>query len=152
MAVEIGQDMKDRPLKSGIYVSLVAGAFYLGKTNPSELDFKEHLIENAGELLKLGEPIRNPTSDNHMQNLFKCYNSGQIRYLNFGLFSVMWRDNYKEGVDLFDAQCKPLKVGWFDLPERTLDIGILGKWHWIEKAMKDYDINPNEWNEQGNAK
>ena len=145
VGVETLQDMKDRPVKSAFYLSLLGGAIFFAKKNPSEEDFMEQLTNNMNELMLVGDPIRNPISDGHMQTLRKAYNTGEMRYLNLLFFSIMWRDNYHRRTDLYKAQCKPLKVGWLDLPDRTLDIGVLGKWWWVEKAMIDYDINPNEW-------
>ena len=152
VGVETLQDMKNRPFKTTIYLGLLGGIAYLGKTNPSELDFQEQLVHNCNELLQVGDPIRNPNSDSHMQKLLQHYNAGLMRKLNLGICSIMWMDNYEKGTDLYDAQCKSLKVGWMDMKDRTVDVGILGKWWWIEKAMLDYDINPNEWPEEDSNK
>lgn len=35
------------------------------------------------------------------------------------------------------------------LRERVVDVGFLGHWWMMERRMKDFDINPNEWDEQG---
>jgi hypothetical protein len=148
VVIETGQDMKERPIKAGIYIGLLGAIGFLGKTNPSEGSFREELLENMDELLLIGEPIRNPNSDGHMQKLMWCYNNDQIRRLNLGVCSLMWQDNFAKEVDLFEAQCKPLKVGWLDMKERVLDIGIAGRWLWLNKAMIDYDINPTEWPEE----
>ena len=34
-------------------------------------------------------------------------------------------------------------------PERIVDIGFLDRWWFTKKAMEDYDISSDEWNEQG---
>ena len=28
-----------------------------------------------------------------------------------------------------------------------MDVGYLGRWHNLDQSMKDFDINPEEWNE-----
>ena len=65
-----------------------------------------------------------------------------------GVCSFMWVDDYSSESDLFKVKCSPLKVGWRDMPQRIIDIGVLGKWWWIEKAMVDYDIHEEDWEDQ----
>ncbi|CAD5113579.1 DgyrCDS2742 [Dimorphilus gyrociliatus] len=146
--VETGQDMKKKPLKSGIYLTILGSLLYMGKNNPSMTDFEENLIINTNELLQVGDPIRNPTSNNHMQRISGLRNEGVLKRTSFGIFSIVWYDNYDPIVDVYEARCKHLKVGWVELfRERVIDIGFLNKWWWIQKAMEDYDINPEEWGE-----
>ena len=57
----------------------------------------------------------------------------------------MWIDKYSSNVCLSKAQVPPLKVGWLDLKERVIDIGVLGRWRRLEEAMNNYDINEEEW-------
>ncbi len=33
--------------------------------------------------------------------------------------------------------------------DRLVDIGFLGRWWLMERSMREYDINPAEWDEQG---
>ena len=35
------------------------------------------------------------------------------------------------------------------IEERLIDVGINGNWKISEKIMRDYDVNIDEWNEQG---
>ena len=57
----------------------------------------------------------------------------------------MWIDDHSSWSDLYKTQCYPLKVGWLDMPERIIDIGAFGKWWGMEKAMVDYDIHEEDW-------
>ena len=75
----------------------------------------------------ISDMIRNPVSDNHVQKLIRSYNEGIIRILNLGVCSLMWLDNYDKKVDLYKAQCKPLKVGWLEMKDRIVDIGVLDR-------------------------
>ena len=38
------------------------------------------------------------------------------------------------------------------ISERFVDIGIHGKWKMFEDALEEYDINIDEWDEQGKPK
>ena len=141
--------MKEKPAKSVFYLSSLAGIGYLIKTNPNEQSFRGEILECSNELLLLGDAIRNPNSNDHVQDLIEAYNAGHIRRLNLGVCTLMWRDNYDASVDLYEARCKSTRVGWLGIKDRIMDIGVMGRWLWLEKALIDYDINPNEWkNEQ----
>lgn len=135
-------------MKSAIYVALLGTAGYLMKTNPNESSFKEQLVNNTNDLLLLSDAIRNPRADSHTQKVMQYANAGRIRRLNLGVCSLMWLDNYEKGVDVYNAHCDPLKVGWLDLKERVVDIGIMNRWLLLQDSMTDFDINPQEWGEE----
>ena len=62
----------------------------------------------------------------------------------------MWEDNFDANVGLFEAQCDYMKPTYREIiEERLIDIGISGNWKISEKIMKDYDVNIDEWNQQG---
>ena len=148
VAVEAAQDAKLHPFKTGVYFALLSVAGYFTKTNPTKRQFESELTECANDIAVVGEPVRSPHSDTHVQHLVCCTNAGLLRRTTFGIFSVMWIDNYDPAVDVYEARCKLLKVGWLEWPERIVDIGVLGHWRWLEQAMIDYDINPAEWEDQ----
>ena len=140
--------MKAKPAKSVFYLGALAGVGYLMKTNPTECDFRGQILECSNELLLLGDAIRNPNSNGHIQDLIESYNAGHIRRLNLGVCSLMWLDDYDATVDLYEARCKSTRVRWLDMKDRIVDIGVMGRWLWLEKALIDYDINPEEWKEK----
>lgn len=147
VAGEIWQDMKDHPVKSVVYIGALGAVVYACKHNPDETSFRTQLLDNVTELATLGD-IRNPSTEHHVQTLVHYYNTGQTRHLNLGVCSLMWVDRFDRQVDLYEAQAKPLKVGWLDLRDRLLDIGFLDHWYWLDRAMLNYDINPLEWGEK----
>lgn len=145
VAVETVGDMKSHPIKATIYITSLGFTGYLMKTNPSKESFYESVTENANKLVTVGDPIRNPYSETHIRNLVDCANRGVLRRLTFGVCSFMWIDNFDESVDLYEARCKPLKVGWLEWRERIVDFGMVGRWWELDKAMQEYDVNPDEW-------
>jgi len=145
VAVETWADMRANKTKSVIYGIVLGTSGYLIATNPSETHFYKQLMENTNDLLQVGDPIRNMNSDSHMQELYRNWNQGRLRRFTFGVCSVMWVDNFDRDVDLYEAQCKHLKVGWLDWKDKMVDVGIAGRWRLLDRAMFDYDINPNEW-------
>ena len=145
--MEAVQDAKQHPIKTSVYLASLSVAAYFVKTNPTKWQFESQVTQCANDLAVVGDPIRNPSSDKHIQHLVCCANAGLLRRTTFGVFSVMWTDNYDSAVDVYEARCKLLKVGWFEWPERIVDIGVLGRWRWLEQSMMDYDINPTEWDD-----
>jgi len=148
VAVEAAEDAKQHPFKTSAYFTLLAIAGYFMRTNPTRHQFDSQLTECANDIATVGDPIRNPSSEQHIQHLVCCANAGLLRRTTFGVFSLMWIDNYDPAVDVYEARCKLLKVGWFEWPERVIDIGVLGRWIWLENAMIDYDVNPEEWKDE----
>ncbi len=140
-------DMKARPIKSAVYITTLGTVVYFCKHNPTEASYKVQLQNNANDLLLLSDLIRNPVSDSYVQKMRNAYNAGLVRRLNLGVCSLMWLDNYDPGVDVYPAQCKPLKVGWLDMKDRIVDVGVLDRWIYMERALVDFDVNPVEWEE-----
>lgn len=145
VAVETVGDMKSHPIKATIYITSLCVTGYLVKTNPSVESFYQNVTENANKLVTVGDPIRNPYSEKHVKSLVDYANRGLLRRFTFGVCSFIWVDNFDESVDLYEAQCKHLKVGWLDWRERIVDFGMVGRWWQLDKAMQEYDVNPDEW-------
>lgn len=147
--IEIGQDMKSRPVKSSIYVSLLTTMGVLFKTNPGPQEFQKRLTESVTDLMLVGDLIRNPTSEKALDELCDLNNQKRLRCFNFGLFSLMCVRNTNPEVGLYSSTCKHLKPHWTELHKTILDVGLFGRWIYLEKAMQDYDINPDEWETDG---
>lgn len=143
------QDMKDAPRKATFYISLLTSGAVLAKTSPSESHFETALSDCHHDLLLLGDPIRNRQSDDHIQTIQMYYREGRIRYTNCGLFSLIWLAGYKPAVDTFDARCKLVRPQWLDFHKQVLDVGVLGRWFYLRKAMHEFDVNPDEWDAEG---
>ncbi|XP_071953719.1 mitochondrial import inner membrane translocase subunit Tim29-like [Antedon mediterranea] len=145
VAKDTVSDAKARPIKASIYLIAAASLGYAAHRNPSLEFFNQELCEASNDLLLVGDRTRNLQSNNHVQMLLKYRSKNMIRRQNFVFFSLIWYDNYGSEVSLYNANCKHLSVGWLDLYDRYLDVGVLGRWLFLEKAMKDYDINDEEF-------
>lgn len=145
MAIDVRNDIKTHPLKASLYGLGITTLCYFSYKNPSEEQFHHQLVENMDELLTVGPSIRNPKTNEHFQMLLQQKNCNLLKRFSFGIFSVMWTDNFGNEVDLYEAHCKYLKVGWLDWKDRIVDVGILGRWRNLDKMMIDYDINSSEW-------
>ena len=139
-------DAKNYPLRAAIYIATLSGATYAWTRNPSEKDYEKAVLDSSNDLLLLSQPVRNPDSDAHVQRITQLRNDGVLRRTTFLVTSVMWQDNYDASLDVYDAKCDHLQVTWTNFfRERILDVGFMGRWWYLHKAMQDYDINYTEW-------
>lgn len=90
--------------------------------------------------------IQNKKVINYLKTMEDYHNSGVIRYFSFGLFSIMWLDNYDRRLGLFEAQCEYLQPTYFEiLQQRIVDVGFLNRWWLLQKNIKNFDVNDEEW-------
>ena len=118
---------------------------YCAKTNPDDRAFRDQLLTAMTEMAFLPHSIRNKESCSHLAYLESCHNAGVLRRLNLGVCSFMWLSNYDKAVGLYAAHCDYLKPKYLSFHKRIVDFGILGQWWCIRRKMKDYDVNPDEW-------
>eukprot|EP00090_Calanus_glacialis_P021647 TRINITY_DN3340_c0_g1_i1.p1 TRINITY_DN3340_c0_g1~~TRINITY_DN3340_c0_g1_i1.p1 ORF type:complete len:221 (+),score=42.35 TRINITY_DN3340_c0_g1_i1:35-697(+) len=146
---EIKDFAVNKPFKAVVTGSLLGFGLYSNKTNPDEHAFRENFLINGQELCQVGDPIRNPSTQNLQDYVSKAYNAGLLRRLNLGVCSVMWVDDYDQNLGLFAARCDYLKPGWLDIRHRVIDVGFIGKWWISSKKMEEFDVNVSEWNVDG---
>uniref|UniRef100_A0A1B6H264 Mitochondrial import inner membrane translocase subunit Tim29 n=1 Tax=Cuerna arida TaxID=1464854 RepID=A0A1B6H264_9HEMI len=139
------EDSKKYPRKTLGILSLFGFVFLSCKTNPDDISYRENVLKCSNDVLLVGKAIRNPNTDQFLTAVENCYNLGVIRRLSFGIISVMWIDNYSSELGIFKAECSYLKPQYLTFSSRLIDIGFFGKWWKLEKIMKDYDINHEEW-------
>ena len=144
--------MKAKPLKASIYITAIGAIGFLIKTNPSEKDFQMNLMENANELSLVGQPIRSPKTERYINFLQDNFKNRKLVYINLGVCSFIYEDNYSQDVDVFFARCGKLKTRWLDFHKSIVDVGVIGRWINMDKLMVDYDINEDEWDEEGKPK
>uniref|UniRef100_A0A2M4BZP2 Mitochondrial import inner membrane translocase subunit Tim29 n=1 Tax=Anopheles marajoara TaxID=58244 RepID=A0A2M4BZP2_9DIPT len=141
MVLDTGRGMRDRPVRSTIYVSLLAAAGYCGANNPSETDFYDQYRRAYNQLSLVHPTCQNPVASQHITFLERCHNEGILRRLSLGVVSFLWLDNYDRGLAIYKAVCPYLQPHYLTFHERIVDVGFNGKWWQLERKMVDYDIN-----------
>lgn len=114
------------------------------KTNPDEFTYVDQLTRATTDLTLLSATIRNPESANLVRNIQRLKNEGLLRCFSFGIFSIIWLDNYHSDCSIYSSQCSFLKPKYLTFHERILDVGFFGDWYFLKKGMIDYDVNENE--------
>lgn len=148
VAVGIVTDVKDKPWKGVAWSSLIGSSYYCAKHNPDEHSYRNALLQCSNDFIFVGQPIRNPKTTRHLNTVEHYYNQGIIKRQSFGLFSLMWVDNFKDTVGLYKATCRYLAPEILTFHTRIVDVGFLDRWWLLEKKMIDCDVNPEEWDEE----
>lgn len=145
VVLDVGKQMKERPIKAAIYCTLGASAIYSFKHNPSERDFIEQLRVYNNKMILVDPVCHNAVSSQYLTFLERCYNEGIVRRLNIGICSVLWLDNYDHAISLYKATCSYTKPELLTWHQRIIDVGFLDKWWKVNDKMTDYDINDNNF-------
>ncbi|CAL8317439.1 unnamed protein product [Arctogadus glacialis] len=142
---EVGLGIRNRPLKSSVYIGLLGGAGACIYTQPDETSFETDLMDVCNKLGLLSPWIRSETSDQHVLNLVKLRNEGRLRHISLGLVALTFCGDYDPEADLYEAQCGNLSIPWRSLHERVVDVGFAGRWWILDSKMKNYDVNEAEF-------
>ncbi|XP_055635104.1 mitochondrial import inner membrane translocase subunit Tim29 [Toxorhynchites rutilus septentrionalis] len=141
MIKDTAKTMRDRPVRSGIYLTLLGSSYYCCVNNPSETDFVERFRQYRNDLSMVHPSCQNQETANHILFLQRCYNEGIVRRISIGVVSFIWLDNYDRGVAIYKAICPYLKPRFVTFHERVIDVGFNNEWLILNKKMVDYDIN-----------
>ena len=135
---------KRKPARFLSMLTTLGGFYYLYGQNPGVNSYDDAVLECASELLQISHLIRNPSSDSYVQEILNFRNQGRIRIQSLGLFSIVWVSEFGPECDLYERHCYYTQPRWTSFPQRVIDIGFLGHWYCLEKAMIDYDMNESE--------
>ncbi len=148
--LDLAKSSRERPIKAAIYSSIFVTSIYLNRTKCDENSFNDRYVRLHHDLTLVPDSQRNPGSEEHQARVIRCQNSGTLRFWNLGVATLAWQDNYDSKVGMFRSQCDYLKPTYKEIfTDRVIDVGFHGKWRIAKKVMKDYDINPNEWDKDG---
>ncbi len=136
---------KEKPIRVIFQLSALGLGSYAWTNNPSFTSYIDALLESSGQLTQVSSLIRNKNSDSYVRGLIECYYQNRLRSINFGVFTLVLKEKYSNDCDIFDRNCYYTKPRWLSMKDRFVDIGFLGRWYQLEKAMIDFDVNEDEF-------
>lgn len=141
---DFSQFVYKKPLKALRNFGMIFGLVGIWVTNPEPDSYAAQLMENANTLLLLSSIVRNTKCNERIQNLVKLNSEGRLLVHNLGFFSLVRHKEHSDTSCFYEAKCYYLKERWLYLYKDVVDIGFLGKWYFLEKAMVNYDVNDEE--------
>ncbi|XP_050302974.1 mitochondrial import inner membrane translocase subunit Tim29 [Anthonomus grandis grandis] len=141
VAINVKQDIKQKPLKAAAYFSASAFVGLCIQFNPDLQSFRSKYVQSANEVGLVPLSLTNPQAVEHLNYIERCFNQQLIRYVNLGIFSIIWVDKFSKECDTYESKCTYLQVPYWGIPSRILDIGFLNVWWITSRKMLDYDIN-----------
>jgi hypothetical protein len=145
-AVDAVQDCRDRPYRSGLFATLAGSMYVLGRTNPSYNGFEDNLLTWQSDMCTVGDQVRNPAAYEHLLELSHLASQRQLKRLDLGVCTLVFRQDDDPSVATFAATCSYLKPSyWQYLSERVVDVGIFNRWIVLDRQLIDFDVNESEW-------
>ena len=141
VANDIKQDMKEKPTKAVLILSGLGFITYCAKHNPNADHFKGAYIKAYNDIVLVHQDLQRTESTKHLLSIGKAYNSNLIRRSNFGVFSLIWIDDYSPSCNTYESQCSYLQIPYLKWLDRVIDVGFLDTWWVLVKKMTDYDVN-----------
>ncbi|XP_059471886.1 mitochondrial import inner membrane translocase subunit Tim29 [Neocloeon triangulifer] len=142
------KDIRERPLKASVYGTALGTAYLCAKRNPDEISYRQRLIEAQNDVAFTCPSIQNKRTISYLKHLEQFGNQGVVRYFSFGIFSIVWFDNYAKCLGLYEARCDYLKPTYLEIcKSRIVDVGFWNKWWLLDKNMVDFDVNEDEWSQ-----
>ncbi|KAG5871497.1 hypothetical protein JTB14_030834 [Gonioctena quinquepunctata] len=132
--------MRQKPVKSVTYLTGLGCGAYCMSHNPDLQSFRAKYVQCANELALISTSIANKESLNHLKYIEQCFNASLIRYMNLGVFSIIWVDKFSSECDTYESTVRIyrylIKVG-----RPNIDVGFLNIWWITSRKMLDYDID-----------
>lgn len=146
VSLDVVSQMKTHPAKSSLKLLVFGSLGFCAYDNPSEEHYFNELLENHLRLVQVSSSIRNKSSEEYIHKLESFKNLNCLCHQSFGIFSIVYTEDYAGHLEVYKKQCDYLHPGYLDyLKERIVDVGFLNYWYFLNKSMEDYDVNPEEW-------
>lgn len=117
----------------------------VSQLRPSYDDYRNSLLLKALDIWSVPASIRNKNSFSYINNLVRLESEKKLRYINLGLVTIIWRDDYNSDSRVYKCICPFTTADYRSMSSRIIDWGFCGRWGGLENAMLDYDIDSDQW-------
>uniref|UniRef100_A0A8R1TSQ4 Uncharacterized protein n=1 Tax=Onchocerca volvulus TaxID=6282 RepID=A0A8R1TSQ4_ONCVO len=139
------KDAKTKPIITAIKLLPLGGAFYAYKTNPTERDMLNSLVERRRQMVLLPNSIHNEKADEEIASRTLYIDQNRLKLINCILFSILIKLPDSDDVCLYENRDSILRRWWWQRYDDIIDIGAFNKWLKLGKSFENYDINENEF-------
>ena len=149
---DVAKDARSYPLK---YLTL--GMFgcvitCVCRRCPNLKDYHSEIIEYSNEIGLCADTTRNSRSKGHVDDMSMLLADRYLQCINFGIFSVIIRRPSSAQCRNYHQVCAHLHPRVWTFHERVVDVGVWGQWLFLDKIMKDFDVNETEFKQHVLAK
>lgn len=133
---------KTKPLRFTSILTIGTLSAAAWTKNPDMNGFVDEVVHYSNEISQCSEQTLDPNAqmviERHILDIANHY----LFYINLGIFSVVLRRTYYKECSNFTEICPQLMPEWWTVKERVVDVGVWNKWCLLERAMVDFDVNP----------
>ncbi|XP_041332002.1 mitochondrial import inner membrane translocase subunit Tim29, partial [Pyrgilauda ruficollis] len=129
-----------RPALTAASLTALALTTGLARSVPDRSSLEAAAVAAGAALAQLPPGSRSPRAERHVQRLLRLRERGRLRVRSFGIIAVAGSDPHGEEPALYRARCPHLRRRG-----ELLDLGFLGRWWMLEAALRDSDINEEEF-------
>lgn len=154
--------MSNNPFKSLGYGLITTSLIAFYKNTPTLTDYENARKSYANEIIMCGSTY-SKRSEYYLNELKKLENGGFLEYKNFVIISMILVKRFNEEDSVYEKQCdqlnNPNKYNIFNLvnqflkfSSRIIDFGFCNSWYFLNKRLKDFDVNEEEWETNNRSK
>lgn len=137
-------------MKATIIATALAALTYAYKTNPTERDMLNALTERRQIMVLVPNSIHNPEADRALASRTLYLDQHRLEHIDCFFFSLALRRPYDTNVRIYHSQDANMKGTWWrELREDVVDIGAFGRWYNLNRSFQNYDVNEDEFNNNG---
>ena len=147
--------MKDHPIKSITYGTLLGSFIICYKKNPDYDNYIDTRRDYANEMIMCGTTY-NKKTEYYLNSLNKLEYCNLLEYKSCLVFSLILARNFSSNESTYEKQCAPLqnpgKYNVFNylnsslrFMSRVVDIGFFDNLYFLNKNYREFDVNDDEW-------
>lgn len=143
---EVHRSAKGQPVRATLYGISIVFVLNLFRTNEGLRSYTNEVVTACNRIGYVAENLRNPISNRYVQTIVELKGHRQLRQLDLGFSTLIYKSDSNPEVALYKHNCKYLNPSIKEFfTEKLVDLGILGHWLVLESKMRNYDINEEEY-------
>ncbi|XP_068034930.1 mitochondrial import inner membrane translocase subunit Tim29 [Anomalospiza imberbis] len=133
-----------RPALTAAALAALALGTGLARSVPDRGSLESAAVAAGAALAQLPPGSRSPRAERRVLRLLRLRERGRLRVRSLGLAAVAAADPHGSEPALYRARCPHLRP-WPWERGALLDVGFAGRWWLLEAALRDRDINEEEF-------
>lgn len=142
---EAAAGARRRPAATAAALGALGVSAALASSVPDLESLESAAVAAGATLGQLPPGSRSPRAERHVLRLLRLRERGRIRVRSLGFVAVAGVSPHGSDPALYSALCPHLRPRPRDFGALLLDVGFLGRWWLLERALRDCDVNEEEF-------